>query len=86
MHSTLLSPIFKIKISLAVTPHGSINPSLMQVCFNSGVSIPVNLIFLPLRWIVSPSTTLRSCDLTWLKIKKSISEETLITKMIFFFF
>ena len=74
MHTTLLTPIFLINISLAVTPHEYLTALLIHVCFNSGVSIPLNLIFLPLRWIVSPSTTLSSCDLTSLEFKKNISE------------
>ena len=47
----------------------------MQVCFNSGVSIPVNLIFSPFKWIVSPSTTFNSCDLMSLIVNKNTNEE-----------
>ena len=58
----------------------------MQVCLNSGVSIPVNLIFLPFKWIVSPSTTFNSCDLMSLIVKKNTNERMLIRKIAFLLF
>jgi hypothetical protein len=43
----------------------------MQVCFNSGVSMPLNLIFSPSMWIVSPSIILISEDLVSLIFNKN---------------
>ena len=64
MQVTLFLAILSISICLASFPQKFFTPSLMQICFNSGVSMPLNLIFSPLILIVSPSVILRFCDLT----------------------
>jgi hypothetical protein len=55
---------------LASNPQKNISLLERQVCFNSGVSMPLNLIFSPLIWIVSPSTILISEDLALLIFNK----------------
>ena len=47
--STLLFPITLVSNFLAVMPQEFLTPFLMHFCFNSGVSIPENLIFLPFK-------------------------------------
>ena len=69
-HLTLLSAIISISIFLAVNPQLTDSPLYSQVCFISGVSIPLNLIFSPFKCIVSPSMILISIDLTSLYVRK----------------
>src|SRR6056300_1721093 len=60
---------------------------VIQVCFNSGVSMQLNLIFSPSIWIVSPSIILISEDLALLIFNKNKKiKARLETKKRFFLF